>query len=124
MAARGSRKSSDVDGETARLRIRRSSGRRLGRVLVGHDKEGRSKHRLEGTGPGSREAVSVASGNDEWEARRERYPNLAARRELERAQHARRAMAMGVPRGQANAHAWSEIQDGRREQAKRQPRRR
>ena len=40
---------------------------------------------------------------------RDRYPNMTARREMDRAEHVKRAMEMGATRKQASMHAEEEV---------------
>jgi hypothetical protein len=84
-----------------RERRMRSSGRREGVVRVGHNKLGRPRVR-----PIGRAAVDA-------EDLPERYPNLRAHRELEHAQHVRRAMSMGLTRKQAERHSRDDERTGR-----------
>lgn len=61
------------------------------------------------TGTPRRRAAAALPTSSDLEAR---HPNLAAQRRLERAQHVRRGMAMGLTRGQANAHANQDMAEG------------
>ena len=91
-----------------RLRRIRSSGRREGRVKVGHDKMGRPKYRPEGTMAirrGLAHFYESQPGPGRWEG-------LTALRRGEHAQHVQRGMAMGLTRKQAERHARSDERDG------------
>jgi hypothetical protein len=92
MAARNSRRASDVDRYRAKQKRRRTSGRREGKVLVGHDKQGRPKYREI---PEPEVAPEPAT----------EYPNMAAQGDYEHAQHVLRGLQMGLTRKQAEAHA-------------------
>lgn len=93
------------------LRRVRSSGRRAGQVKVGHDKMGRAKYRAEGTMAVRRGHAHFAE--PEGAVDEGKYPNLAALRRGEHAQHVRRAMEMGMTRKEAQRHAREDERDGR-----------
>lgn len=117
MAARNSRKASDIDKPAARIKRRRVSGLVDGRLRTGHDKMGRPKYARPAASTRSRTSTRpppTARG-----ARRngghvdpERYPNMAAWREHEHAQHVLRGLRMGMTRGEAEAHARRDEAEG------------
>lgn len=112
---------SDIDKQAGLERRRRSSGKRAGRVKVGHDKMGRTKYRPVGGARSRTRPAGFTKANSRGRRAESRYPNLDALRALEHAQHVTRAMAMGLDRGEAEAHARRDEMDGRRGLRARRP---